>query len=258
MSSNFQSIKNLPKDVVINLIVTLLVSALISAIPWLLSGKLRLSILTFGLLFVFAIYLLYLKYKRLFKLIKSGLNGYYYTFDISENKKVFDEAQKSFFYLGISSNSIIELFRKWADKDRSVDRYLFLLTDPESSALKRQVAYEKGISLESDMSLLNSQLSLLIEQDVAVERERIYSAIDLLKTLPPFKNGKIAIRLHKEFIPWWMYIIDERKIYLGILERGKRGQDSPALVISKNPDFPSLFDPFKNNWDRIWADARGI
>lgn len=258
MAKNFQSIKNLPRDVMINLIVTLLVSALISAIPWLLSGKLRLSIVIFGILFISAICYLFLKYKRPLKLIKSGMNGYYYTFDISENKKVFDEIEKSFFYLGISSNSIIELFREWAGSDNAIDRYLFLLTDPESKALKRQVAFEKGVSLETDLSLLNAQLTQLIEQDVEVERKRIYSAIDLLKTLPPFKNGKIVIRLHGEFIPCWMYIIDERKIYLGILERGKRGQDSPAMVISKNPDFPSLFDPFKNNWDRIWADAEDV
>ena len=258
MAKNFQSIKNLPRDIMINLIVTLLVSVLISVIPWLLSGKLRLSMVIFGLLFIFAIYYLFLKYKRPLRLIKSGMNGYYYTFDISENKKVFDEIETSFFYLGISSNSIIELFRKWAGEDHAIDRYLFLLTDPDSAALKRQVAYEKGVSLETDLSLLNAQLTQIIEQDVEVERKRIYSAIELLKTLTPFKDGKIAIRLHKEFIPWWMYIIDERKIYLGILERGKRGQDSPAIVISKNPEFPSLFDPFKNNWDRIWVDAREV
>ena len=255
MAKNFQSIKSLPRDIIINLVVSLLVSALISSIPWILAGKIRLSILFFGLLIISIPYLLFTKYKRLFKLIKAGMDGYYYSFDLSENRKVFHETQNTFCYLGISSNSILEDFRKWTGETHSIKKYLFLLTNSESPALKRQIAYEKGISLDTDLSSLNAQLSQTIEHEVETEKERIHSAIEVLKNLPPFKNGKLSIRLHKEFIPWWMYIIDDKKIYLGILEKGKRGQDSPAMVISKNPDYPSPFDPFKNTWDRMWADA---
>lgn len=255
MSNNFQSIKSLPRDIIINLVVSLLGSALISLIPWILGGKIRLSILLFGVLIISIPCLLFTKYKRLFKLIKAGMDGYYYSFDLSENRKVFCKTQHSFCYLGISSNSILEDFRKWADESHSVNKYLFLLTDPDSSALKRQIAYEKGVSLDTDLSSLNAQLSQAIEHEVETEKNRIRSAIELLKNLPPFNNGKLSIRLHKEFIPWWMYIMDDKKIYLGILEKGKRGQDSPAMVISKNPDYPSPFDPFKNTWYRMWADA---
>lgn len=255
MTKNFQSIKSLPRDIIINLVVSLLVSGLLSSIPWILAGKIRFSIVLFGVLIISMPYLLFTKHKRLFKLIKAGMDGYYYSFDLSENRKVFHETQNTFCYLGISSNSILEDFRKWADENHSLDKYLFLLTDPDSSALKRQIAYEKGVSLDADLSSLNAQLSQAIEHEVETEKKRIRSAIEVLKNLPSFNNGKLSIRLHKEFIPWWMYIIDDKKIYLGILEKGKRGQDSPAMVISKNPDYPSPFDPFKNTWDRMWADA---
>ena len=258
MAKNFQSIKSLPRDIIINLVVSLLGSALISSIPWILAGKIRLSILLFGVLIISIPYLLFTKYKRLFKLIKAGMDGYYYSFDLSENRKVFRETQNTFCYLGISSNSILEDFRKWTGENHLINKYLFLLTDPESSALKRQIAYEKGVGLETDLSSLSTQLSQIIENDVKTERERISSAIDVLKNLIPYKEGKLVIRLHNEFIPWWMYIIDDKKIYLGILEKGKRGQDSPAMVISKNPDYPSPFDPFKNTWDRMWADAKEV
>ena len=255
MAKNFQSIKSLPRDIIINLVTSLFVSALISLIPWILAGKIRFSIVLFGVLIISIPYLLFTKYKRLFKLIKAGMDGYYYSFDLSENRNVFHETQSTFCYLGISSNSILEDFRKWTEESPLVNTYSFLLTNPESSALKRQIAYEKGVSLDTNLSSLNTQLSQAIEHEVETEKRRINSAIEVLKNLLPFKNGKLRIRFHNEFIPWWMYIVDDKKIYLGILERGKRGQDSPAMVISKNPDFPSPFDPFKNTWDRMWADA---
>ena len=140
MTKNFQSIKSLPRDIIINLVVSLLVSTLLSSIPWILAGKTRFSIVLFGVLIISIPYLLFTKHKRLFKLIKAGMDGYYYSFDLSENRKVFHETQNTF-------------------------------------------------------------------------------------------------------------------CYHGILEKGKRGQDSPAVVIFKNPDYPSPFDPFKNTWDRMWADA---
>ncbi len=255
MTKNFQSIKSLPRDIIINLIVSLLVSVLLSAIPWFWAGKIRLSLLVFGLLFVSLPYLIFMRYKRLFKLIRAGMNGYYYSFDSSENRNVFRETKSVFCYLGISSNSILEDFRKWTEESPLVNTYSFLLTDPKSPALKRQIAYEKGVTLDTDLSSLNTQLSQTIEHEVETEKKRIYSAIEVLKNLPPSKSGKLSIRFHKEFIPWWMYLIDDKKIYLGILEKGKRGQDSPAMVISQNPDYPSPFDPFKNTWDRMWADA---
>lgn len=258
MSNNFQSIKSLPRDIIINLVASLIVSVLLSSIPWIWAGKIRLSILLFGVLIILIPYLLFTKYKRLFKLLKAGMDGYYYSFDLSENRKVFRETQNTFCYLGISSNSILEDFRKWAGEGLSTNKYLFLLMDPESPALKRQIAYEKGISLDTDLSTLNAQLSQTLEHEVETEKSRIYSAIEVLKNLLPFKNGSLRIRLHKEFVPWWMYLIDDKKIYLGILEKGKRGQDSPAMVISKNPDYPSPFDPFKNTWDRVWADATDV
>ncbi len=55
-----------------------------------------------------------------------------------------------------------------------------------------------------------------------------------------------------------MYLIDNKKIYLGILEKGRRGQESPVMTMAKHSDFPSPYDPFKNTWDRMWADAEQV
>lgn len=255
MAEHFYSVKNLFRDFGINIFSGLAGGALIGV----LSHKRWLGII-FGLFFIVSVgYLLLSKYKRLFKLIKACDPGYYYSFDLAENSKVYSEVKNSFCYLGISANSILELFRKWISESPLVNNYFFLLMNPESAKLKQQIAFEKGVSLDTKLnahwSASNPQLSQIIEDQFEAEKKRIQSAIKVLKNLSIYKEGKLKIRLYDELIPWWMYLIDDKKIYLGILEKGRRGQESPVMIMTKHPDFPSPCDTFKNTWDRMWADA---
>ena len=259
MAKHFQSVNNLLREFTINLFAGFFVAA----IPSILGGNPLWSIVVFGLCLIASIlYLLFSKYKRLFKLTKACDPGYYYSFDLAENSKVYSEVKDSFCYLGISANSILELFRKWVSENPPVNNYFFLLMNSESAKLKQQIAFEKGVSLDTRLdahwSSLNPQLSQMIEDQLEAEKERIQGAIKVLKNLSIYKEGKLKIRLYGEFIPWWMYLIDDKKIYLGILEKGRRGQESPVLIMTKHPDFPSPCDPFKNTWDRMWADAKKV
>jgi hypothetical protein len=45
------------------------------------------------------------------------------------------------------------------------------------------------------------------------------------------------------------------KAYIGILEKGKRGSESPVLVMEKNDQYVSPFDAFSNHWERLWQNA---
>ena len=251
------SVKNIVREFTINL----LAGFFVAGIMWVLSGKSWLGVLIFGLFIMGSLlYLAFSKYRRLFKLIRACDPGYYYSFDLAENSKVYSEVKDSFCYLGISANSVIELFRKWTSENPPANNYSFLLMNPESPQLKQQIAFEKGVSLDTRLdaqwSSSNTQLSQMIDDEVDTEKERIRSAIRVLKNLSTYKEGKLKIRLYNEFTPWWMYLIDDKKIYLGILKRGTRGQESPVMMISKHRDFASPFDPFKNTWDRMWTGAK--
>ncbi len=218
-----------------------------------------LGILIFGLWLAATIaYLLLYRYKRLFKFMKAVRPGYYFSFDLSENAKVFSKANDSLCYMGISANSILEIFRNWISENRHINDYKFLLMDPESEELKRQIAFQNGVSLDTKLSSIDSRLLKVIEDETEAEKKSIRSSIEMLKTLQPFKEGKIKIRLHKKFIPWWMYVLDDKVVYLGILKKGKRGQGSPVMTISKVSDFPSPFDLFKNTWDSMWSNATEV
>ena len=184
MAKHFQSVNNLFRDFTINLFAGFFVAA----IPSILGGNPWWSILVFVLLFIASIlYLLFSKYKRLFKLMKACNPGYYYSFDLAENSKVYSEVKDSFCYLGISANSILELFRKWISENPPVNNYFFLLMNPESAKLKQQIAFEKGVGLDTRLdahwSSSNTQLSQTIEDQLEAEKERIQGAIKVLKNL---------------------------------------------------------------------------
>lgn len=248
MTKKFFSIENLLKE----LTKELLVGSLGSGILWVISKQWWVLLLAMAFVVIFISYRFFIKYKRFFKLIKAGVSGYYYSFDIAENKKIFGEVKNSFCYVGISSNTILEMFREWANANTSVEAFQFLLMDPESPALIKQIAFEKGVALDTDLSSLSDPLRQTIIKATEIEKERINSAIDILKTLSAYKNGKLRIRLYQTFMPYWMYIIDDKKAYVGILERGKRGQESPVMILTKLVDFPSPFDVYKNTWDWMW------
>jgi len=205
-----------------------------------------------------AVFLIYGVFSRKYKILKAGPTGYFYTFDSNKDCKIFirnGEVADSFSYLGVSGDSIIELFRKWVAHGDLISAYNFLLMNPDSPNLKWQIAFEKGVSLGTDFDSLTVELKNTINREVTAARQRIRSCIELLKTLPPYKSGNLHIKLYDPFIPYWMYIMDKKTIYLGIMENGKRGHDSPVLVIARRQHYASLFDTFKNSWDKLWMDA---
>ena len=94
-----------------------------------------------------------------------------------------------------------------------------------------------------------------IEKEATAEREKIKGLIKALTALPAHRDGILEIRLYDQFAPWWMYIIDNQKIYLGILEQGSRGTDCPVMILKKAQGVASAFDSFMNLWESIWIDA---
>ncbi len=254
MSEHFLSPKLFFRDLFINFISGIAGGALVGIF----SGKLWLGIFSFCIILtVLFSFWIWKKYERMIKLLLSANAGYYYSFDLNENPKVWQEARNSFCYLGISSDSILEHFRRWIEKN-PIASYRILLMNPDSESLKRQEAYQKGHDLNVKLESLSADAKKVIDEAVEATSKRIRGAISILKNTIPYKEGRINIKLYSEFIPWWMYLIDDRKAYIGILEKGKRGSDSPVLVIGKNERFTSPFDAFKNNFERLWINATEI
>ena len=196
------------------------------------------------------------KYHRKYKLLKSGLEGYYYSFPLEENPKVWTQVRHDFKYLGISSDSILEPFRVWINSLPFNDqkRFQFLLMDPEAEALKSQICHEKGI----DPNDLTPELEKEISSEIRVIQSRIRSAVKVLQNTRHYKEDRLKIKLYNEFIPWWMYIFDNEKIFVGILKKGERSSNAPLLIMSKNKHYTSIFDAFFNYWNSLWEKAKDV
>ncbi len=251
MTDHFLSPKMFLRDLLVNILSGLAGGALVGIF----SGKLWLGILFFCIILsVLFFFWLWKKHERIIKLIITGTAGYYYSFDLDENPKVWKEAKRSFCYLGISSDSILERFRQWIETN-PVSSYRILLMKPASKSLKRQEAFQKGHDLDVKLEELPKEARKTLDEAVEATTQRINSAIAILKNSSPYKDGRMKIKVYDEFTPWWVYLIDEHKAYVGILEKGKRGSDSPVVIIEKNKKYTSPFDAFKNNWERIWQNA---
>jgi hypothetical protein len=128
------------------------------------------------------------------KLILSANAGYYYSFDLDENPKVWQEVKRSFCYLGISSDSILEHFRYWIDK-HPIPSYRILLMEPDSESLKRQEAYQKSHDLDVNLEDLTQEAKKYIDETTAATSQRIKGAISILKNTVPYKDGRILTAL---------------------------------------------------------------
>ena len=246
MKKPVQSFSRLAKDVGISLVSTSVLYALsLLRLDW------KIALAVFGIIPIY----IYFRYQRFFKMMTTSTLGYYYSFDSDDNLNVYREAREKLCYLGISANSIVEYLRHWAEEHAFPGRCRFLLMDPDNmDALIEQQRFEMGICLGEDTPVDESVARQLRER-AGIEADRIRSAIEVLKKIDGLE-GKIEIRLYGEFIPWWMYLVDDRKIYMGILKAGRRGQDASVMTLKKNEDFPSPFEPIKYKWDSLWRTAR--
>lgn len=254
MAGNFISAKSFFRDVLINLIAGLVGAAIAGVV----SGKLWLAVVSFVLivLVIFAFWL-WGKYKRTIRVLLSGIAGYYFSFDLDENPKVWDEAKTSFCYLGISSDSIMEPLRRWLDTNRLAS-YRILMMKPHSDALRRQEAFQIGHDLDVDLDGLPPEVKERIDSAAEATSKRIEGAVSILKNTTQFGDGRMRIRLYDEFSPWWAYLIDNTKTYVGILEKGKRGSNSPVVIMKRVAGYASPFDAYLNHFERLWHSRANI
>jgi len=205
----------------------------------------------FGILAI--LYLTWLK--RKLRILLSGIKGYYLSFSLEENPKIWEsDVTNSFWYLGISGASIIAFFERWLSRlpAGNTFSFKFLLMNPDNSKImKRQLSFRYNLNPEN----LSPDQEKKIEQEIATLSKQIISTVTRLKNTQPYIEGRLEIRYHDKFIPYWMYIFDERKAYVGILGKGEDGLESPVLIVHRDKTYSNVFNPFFHTWERIWEEA---
>lgn len=225
---------------VISTILTSLIISLYTANWWIM--------IIVAVIVIFTVWIFVWQRRKLKLLLSGWSTGCYYTFPVGDNLYFWKKhTRKSFQYLGISANTFIETFRGWVLHlpGDSPFEFRFLLMSPQAKALTAQIAHKLNIAATDP--------SVASEADIV--RRNIETSILMLKGLDIYRRGKLVIRLYDEFIPWWFYIIDDQIALIGILEKGKSGRDSPAMIFKKHNQYGSPFEAFEYTWARLWAEA---
>jgi hypothetical protein len=132
--------------------------------------------------------------------------------------------------------------------------YRFLLMSGGSGALREQLAFMMAIHLaEAEPHEIQK-----INKECDVARARLKATIAVLKNSAAHREKRLEIRLYDEFLPWWIYIMDDRKMVVGILECGQEVGEQSAAVVQKDSSNCSLFDAFHGNFERVWRSAQRV
>ena len=183
------------------------------------------------------------------------MQGCYQTFPPEKNKDLWKLTSDKLYYLGVSADSIInEIIEFMAtDKGKSI-KYKFLLMDPANEEnLMKQNAFKLGID---DIDLIAEAQKAELKEAVKLDKNKITLSVEKLKKTACFASGNIEIKYSGEPLPWWMYVADDNKIFVGLMEPGKSGMKSPLIILEKRNDKFTLYQAFENNWKRIWQSAQ--
>ncbi|MCX8015135.1 MAG: hypothetical protein N2748_03870 [candidate division WOR-3 bacterium] len=231
--------------------VSILVNYVISTLFAVFSNSLIIGIASFIILVGLSYYIGGLK--RRLRVLKSGMEGYYYTFPPQDNIKYWKkEVTKSFCYLGISSATIITFFEDWVKESAHSDiDFKFLLMKPDDAILKAQECFKK----EYDPNNLTPEQDKEVSEQIKKVKERIFSSVSALKTTRPYKENRLQIKYHTQCIPFWMYVFDDEKAYVGVLPKKKEGLESPLLILKRHKKYYNTFTIFYNLWQKMWQEG---
>jgi len=185
----------------------------------------------------------------------SGMKRYYQQFPPQHNAEIFRRVQREYCYLGISFRTVFAEFEHWYRREcRPETRVCLLVADPEDSGL---LEYQARFQLGYSKTDLTAEQSRQVSAKISSTSAAIRNTLQLIATLPD-AGSHIEVRFHREHLRKWMYLIDGREVYVGLLQHGKDGLDGPVMVLGEGRQAWTLFQHFQEEWDSLWRDAEPL
>jgi len=191
---------------------------------------------------------------------KSGIEQYIPKYTIEENHKIWESVKNNYKYLGVTGKSIKVHFIEWIENLPQSDKKTFqiILMKPGSQFFKMQVLHKHGYSSQ-DKKIPESEKK---EMDLEVESQitNVESTVKDLMTTKVFRQGRLQIRYYDEYLHHYMEIIDNKRIVLGLLQKGHSGHEEAVLILKPKRGILqsktiSLFDTYADVWDRLWENG---
>jgi len=192
--------------------------------------------------------------------VKSGIQQYIPEYNNEENRKTRRSVKKNYGYIGVTGKSIKTDFIEWIENLPENDRKTFkiLLMKPGSQFFLMQVLHKHGYSSQ-DKRIPESEKKE-IESEVESQITNVKSTVKDLMTTKVFRQGRLQIRYYDEYLHHYMEIIDNKRIVLGLLQKGHSGYEEAVLILKPTLGILrsktiSLFDTYADVWDRLWENG---
>jgi hypothetical protein len=176
-------------------------------------------------------------------LLKTGIMDS--SFKFTEDETAWAKAKKSITYVGFSGYSVIAKFLGWYEANRDKASHFlvtfYLLHPDDRESLHAITSHRKGREAKPEEV---DQLASEVRAGVGKLREY------------PFIRIR-SYRMNESFIPVWMYLIDEKMLYLGFPPPDSTGMNSPAYLCTHRDDRYGLFDAYFDLLERFHARNGG-
>ncbi|MDI6798353.1 MAG: hypothetical protein QMD09_15500, partial [Desulfatibacillaceae bacterium] len=158
-----------------------------------------------------------LYFRRLNKLRASGVISLKEGISPDNGPSIWRKAQNDLMYLGVTAHSIHRQLIDFIQKDSNASRrYRLLLINPNSEAFRRFVGYsEKGNPAAfAGPEGINAK-------EVKSTASEMLAAVDRIMGLVQERGEQlsISIRFYDEFVPYWLYRVDNAKCFVGALKK---------------------------------------
>ncbi len=191
--------------------------------------------------------------------LRSGIEKYIPRYTLAENRKTWDTCESNFKYIGVTGKTFKVPFLHWLNGQGTADQrtYEFLFLKPRSAVMREQVLHSKSYSA-NDIPPKELQA---IEDEIATQAANVKTTVAELKTTKAYQEGRLKIRYYDEYLNWWVQIIDNQRIYLGLLRKGSSGFEGANLVLRRaGPRLfakqeSTLYATFMDMWERLWQNG---
>lgn len=196
----------------------------------------------------------YLRLKRrISRISASGVRDYYSRYEATFSHGFWDKTRSTYRYLGITGSTFLSELKHWMNTSAHNLQYEFLLLDPESAFLS-QVERER-LRLSADDDSLQARTA--VEKQVTAKRSQIHATVSILESTIPAQNHRVRIKFYDAYPAYWMEILDDRRILMGILSPLRHGPESPLLVLEPKSDY-SFYHSMLDQWHRLWSNSKDL
>lgn len=193
----------------------------------------------------------YIRLKRRTKrLDKSGVRDYYSQYRATFSQGFWEQSKQSYRYLGITGSSFSSELKHWMNTQGKELRYEFLLLDPHSLFLSQVERERLGLAAD-DRSHAAEEA---IQRQVTAKQSQFQATVQTLRSTIPAQNHRVRIKIYDAYPAYWMEVLDDRKILMGILSPLRPGPQSPLLVLDLQSDY-NFYHSMWDQWLRLWQES---